>query len=189
MTFSTFHRRQAGFTFIELMVVISIIGVLATISVTQFNRVTRKTKLTEPLITLRSLYSAITAYYAQTGAVFVPTTTLALEPGQVVTSPDKNFEWTLPPDGRQRWRYYYWGPGTSYAGVMYAYSRWYDDATHKMDKQLLKPTSASGAHSSWVGGTYYLTYIALDFDGNIYGYTSDGQILTLSDNRSNAGAP
>jgi prepilin-type N-terminal cleavage/methylation domain-containing protein len=57
-------NRRRGFTLIELMVVVAIIGVLSLIAITRFNNVRARAKQTEARATLNALYQVEKSYYA-----------------------------------------------------------------------------------------------------------------------------
>lgn len=61
----TYRRRDfRGFTLIELMIVVAIIGLLAVVAIPQFQRQMRKAKTAEATINLKHMYDGLTAYYA-----------------------------------------------------------------------------------------------------------------------------
>jgi len=53
---SEFHRSQKGFTLIELMIVVVIIGILAALAIPRFMRATTKSKQTEAKQILKQIY-------------------------------------------------------------------------------------------------------------------------------------
>src|SRR5262249_37029353 len=55
-------RRQAGFTLVELMVVVAIVSVLAAIAIPSFLKNARKAKTSEALVQLNRIYSASRTY-------------------------------------------------------------------------------------------------------------------------------
>ena len=59
------HKKNAGFTLIELMIVISIIGILAGIAVPNYQDRIIRAQLTEALEIAKSLKPAIDAFYVQ----------------------------------------------------------------------------------------------------------------------------
>ncbi len=63
---SKFHksRRQKGFTLIELMIVVAIIGILAAIAIPQFNSYRRKAQDSAAKSALKNLATAQENYYA-----------------------------------------------------------------------------------------------------------------------------
>ena len=61
-------KSPLGYTFIELMMVVAIIGVLASVSATSYSRYIEKVQITKVIVELRSIEKAITAYYAVRGS-------------------------------------------------------------------------------------------------------------------------
>ena len=61
------QNRQKGFTLLELLVVVVIIGVLAAISIPQYNRYRERTELASVLSNCRSRFRAFTLYYMEKG--------------------------------------------------------------------------------------------------------------------------
>ena len=53
---SKFHRSQKGFTLIELMIVVVIIGILAALAIPRFMRATTKSKQSEAKAILKQIY-------------------------------------------------------------------------------------------------------------------------------------
>ncbi|HCX88021.1 MAG TPA: hypothetical protein DG761_08335 [Gammaproteobacteria bacterium] len=59
--------KQKGFTLIELMIVIVIIGVLAAVAIPQYNQYQARTQVAEAFTMLGSVKQALTLYYQENG--------------------------------------------------------------------------------------------------------------------------
>jgi type IV pilus assembly protein PilA len=62
-------RVQQGFTLIELMIVIAIVGILAAVALPAYQDYTVRAKLSEPLARGSEAKTAVTEYYAATGTM------------------------------------------------------------------------------------------------------------------------
>ena len=63
----TLHRKQQGFTIVELLIVIVVIGILAALVVTTFSGIQQKGRNTERQTDINAVHSQVEAYYAQNG--------------------------------------------------------------------------------------------------------------------------
>ena len=61
------HNAILGFTLIELMIVVVIIGVLSSLAIPRFSQATRKAKYSQARLHLKRMYQALTVYYADNG--------------------------------------------------------------------------------------------------------------------------
>ncbi len=57
-------RKGKGFTLIELMIVVAIIGILAAVAIPAFMKYIRRSKTSEATMNLRKLFDASVAYYS-----------------------------------------------------------------------------------------------------------------------------
>jgi len=62
------HRNQKGFTLIELMIVIAIIGILAAIAIPQFASYRAKSFNSASVSDIRNIRTDLEAYYAENEA-------------------------------------------------------------------------------------------------------------------------
>jgi len=60
-------RKEKGFTIVELLIVIVVIGILAALVITTFSGVQRKARNTERETDVKAIHGQVEAYYAQNG--------------------------------------------------------------------------------------------------------------------------
>lgn len=60
-------KRQQGFTIVELLIVIVVIGILAALVITTFTGIQQKARNTERQTDIKALHGQVEAYYAQQG--------------------------------------------------------------------------------------------------------------------------
>lgn len=63
----TVKNKQSGFTIVELLIVIVVIGILAALVITTFTGIQQKARDTERQTDIKALQGQIEAYYAQKG--------------------------------------------------------------------------------------------------------------------------
>lgn len=61
------RSRQQGFTIVELLIVIVVIGILAALVITTFTGIQQKARNTERQTDIKALHGQVEAYYAQNG--------------------------------------------------------------------------------------------------------------------------
>ncbi len=114
--------RRRGFTLIEVMIVVVIVGILAALAIPRFTRASMKSKVSEARTMLKHIYEAALAYYQAKGRYPTP---LGAWGGIWFfnNASTKNTNWnTLPglnvdrPSGYPRFTYVYlsWGGGSHF---------------------------------------------------------------------------
>ena len=74
---SKFTKSEKGFTLIELMIVIAIIGILAAIAIPQFTRYKSRSYKASVQTDAKNAYTAVTAYLGDNPGVSAPADTIA----------------------------------------------------------------------------------------------------------------
>ncbi len=62
---TSLHRKQKGFTIVELLIVIVVIGILAALVVNTFSGIQQKARNTERQTDIKAIHGQLEAYYAQ----------------------------------------------------------------------------------------------------------------------------
>jgi len=85
-----FHRKSKGFTLIELMIVVAIIGILAAIAIPRFANLIDRAREARTQGNLGSIRSALAICYGATGGTWPAVTQLAvtLVPTYIAVIPD-----------------------------------------------------------------------------------------------------
>jgi prepilin-type N-terminal cleavage/methylation domain-containing protein len=61
------NRKQSGFTIVELLIVIVVIGILAALVITTFTGIQQRARNTERETDIKAIHGQLEAYYAQNG--------------------------------------------------------------------------------------------------------------------------
>lgn len=103
--FSRIHNRK-GFTLIELMIVVVIIGILAALAIPRFMQATTKSKQSEAKQLLKQIYTMERAYRQETGNYSLDLNTIGVEImanaryGYVITSNDVTMDFLCTATGQ-----------------------------------------------------------------------------------------
>ncbi|MCU7800878.1 MAG: pilin [gamma proteobacterium symbiont of Lucinoma myriamae] len=79
-------RNQQGFTLIELMIVVAIIGILAAVAIPAYKDYIARSQATEASVLLSGLKAPLAEYYQDKGAVATLTDLSAVSSGKYVAS-------------------------------------------------------------------------------------------------------
>jgi type IV pilus assembly protein PilA len=85
------HRKEEGFTLIELMIVVAIIGILAAIAIPAYQDYTIRSQVTEGLNLAGAIKAAVAETYSQTGTWPTTLTEIGVTDGAVETPPSGKY--------------------------------------------------------------------------------------------------
>jgi prepilin-type N-terminal cleavage/methylation domain-containing protein len=109
-------QRERGFTLIELMIVVAIIGVLAALAIPAFNRYIARGKLSEAKTMLQGIKMAQESYRQAYGRYHFITT---FHPTEIKANKGDN-PWDPPPALAQQWEILGAKPNSKYTYFQYA---------------------------------------------------------------------
>ena len=92
------NKQDKGFTLVELLIVIVILGILATVTVFAVRGITERSQENACDVELRALDTAVEAYYVDNDQVF-PTSLAALESGGYVKDVPDDTKWSVSGGG------------------------------------------------------------------------------------------
>lgn len=72
------YKRQEGFTIVELLIVIVVIGILAALVITTFTGIQQRARNTERETDIKAMHGQVEAYYAENG--YYPTLAVLVAP-------------------------------------------------------------------------------------------------------------
>ena len=81
------NKQDKGFTLVELLIVIVILGILATVTVFAVRGITARSQTNACDVERRALETAVEAYYVDSGTQTFPATLAALAPNFVKQAP------------------------------------------------------------------------------------------------------
>ena len=87
------NKQDKGFTLVELLIVIVILGILATVTVFAVQGITQRSQDNACDVEQRALATAVEAFYVDSGTQSYPTNLAALSPTFVKEAPDATV-WT-----------------------------------------------------------------------------------------------
>ncbi|MFH1018176.1 MAG: prepilin-type N-terminal cleavage/methylation domain-containing protein [Pseudomonadota bacterium] len=168
-------RGVKGFTLIELMIVVAIIGILAAVAIPAFMRYIKKTKTTEAAINVRKIYDGEIAYFdedhvLQNGTILTkqfvsigpnPTTALSIQKQTANWETDGWIALKFGTDSPVLYRYQAIGTGTGTASNFTAQAQGDidGDGTTSLFQRIGSVDSASG---EVVGGAGLYSYNELE---------------------------
>ena len=166
---------QKGFTLIELMIVVAIIGILAAIAIPAYQDYTIRSQVTEGLNLAAAVKASVAEYYAQNGVWPLSLTQLGMDPTPGNAPSGKYVDQVLVANGTINIRYQHDAPFQANASI--------DEAILSL-RPTISGTSAATSNGDvvWTCGTKAI--VGVDPPAPATPAAADATTLTAANNKA-----